>query len=133
MVLIYICKVLYFLKYVSDFISTVNWATISDANKLKTKHDVHRYVIQAIMELLQSLKNVNMIGLPNPDQYFNYFTEIATILYEKCILRLNEFIDFDSCTAIMAVECFHMILNMVNVNYSKKWQLFLKNMCKLIY
>lgn len=82
------------------------------------------------MELLQSLKNVNMKGLRNSGQYFNYFTEIATILYEKCIIRLNEFIDFDSCTAIMAVECFHMILNMINTNYGEEWQIFLRNVCK---
>lgn len=99
----------------------VTWTTDPQANVLKTKREFHQYIMQATLNLITAQKNKKNIDGHSGRVIFNYFTDIAMIIYERIIKRLEEFVDFDCLTAILALECFHSILVIVNNQYGDRF------------
>ncbi|KAF2901837.1 hypothetical protein ILUMI_04348 [Ignelater luminosus] len=105
--------------------SEVAWANADQANIIKRKLNFHRHIMNATIQLVQRLKSLKTTKAQHTKMYYNYVTEIAGILYERCIARLNEFIDFDCTTAILSLECFHLILVVISNHYRSNLPTFL--------
>lgn len=101
----------------------VNWTTAQQADHIKVKHDIHRHVMQATVSQLQQINTHK--GLEKNKELYIYCSDIAKIIYPRCIQRLEEFLEFDVTTAVLAVDCFHIILNIVSNNYRDKLKTFL--------
>lgn len=86
--------------------------------------------MQATIDLVGSVKLHKSIDPQNMKMYYTYSTEIAGIIYTRCIERLEEFIDFDGATATLAVECFYVILQMVINNFKDNLISFLSSVGK---
>lgn len=95
--------------------STVDWTTIEEANILKPKKEFHQYILQSTISLLSNVKDPKN----TKNELFDHCTEIASILYHRCIKRLDEFLDFDVCTANLAADCFHSILTFLFTSSKK--------------
>ncbi|XP_018318528.1 Fanconi anemia group I protein [Agrilus planipennis] len=102
----------------------VDWASPAQANILKPKPDFHRFVMQINLQALQSLKN-SKIEEQHKQKCFENITDIAKVLHERCISRLNDFTDFDCTTAVLASECFQTIFVIITHHYGNKLKLFL--------
>ncbi|KAF5299517.1 hypothetical protein FQR65_LT01100 [Abscondita terminalis] len=106
----------------------VNWTTQAEANIIKTKREIHQHMLEATIHLVKNLKSLRT----EEDRYkklcFNFLTEIAVILYERCIVRLDSFLDFDSMSATLAMECFYLILKVIGHHFKKKLPLLLSTL-----
>lgn len=80
--------------------------------------------MNATINMVQRLKSLKTKA-QHTKMYYNYITEIAGILYERCIARLDEFIDFDCTTAILSLECFHLIVVVISNHYRSHLPAFL--------
>ncbi|KAG5900127.1 hypothetical protein JTB14_012800 [Gonioctena quinquepunctata] len=103
----------------------VSWATSAETNFVKPKKEFHQHIMQATLHLVQNIKRQKDIDTNVKKLYFEHITGIAKILFNRIIRRLNEFIDFDSVTAILAMECFNFILILVNTQYKSNMKSFL--------
>ncbi|RZC32680.1 Fanconi anemia group I protein -like [Asbolus verrucosus] len=56
---------------------------------------------------------------------FGHLCEIGMVLYERIIKRLIDFIDFDCATAVLAVECFLVILHIISNHHKSNFKSFL--------
>lgn len=102
------------------------------ANVIKTKVDFHRYVLQTSVELIQRYKNVRFLNKQDAKELYHECTEMASILYERCILRMKEFLDFDTQTAVLAAECFYNIILLITTQYGNNLHHFLSVVGKLV-
>nr|XP_023013240.1 Fanconi anemia group I protein homolog [Leptinotarsa decemlineata] len=105
--------------------SNVTWASSSEANLLKPKKELHQHLMQATLHLVQNAKRRKDIETKVKKFYFDHISAIAAILFNRIIKRMNEFIDFDSISAVLAMECFNMILILVNTQYRSNMKQFL--------
>ncbi|KRT83344.1 hypothetical protein AMK59_4329 [Oryctes borbonicus] len=111
------------IKFLSLLHGNVTWTTAQQANLLKVKHDIHQHVMQATAYQLQQLSTQK--DLERNKEYYGYCTNVAKIIYPRCINRLEEFLEFDISTANSSVECFNIILSIVCANYSSEVKSFL--------
>ncbi|KAK4882809.1 hypothetical protein RN001_006128 [Aquatica leii] len=107
---------------------TVSWTTPAEANILKTKCEIHQHIMEASLQLVKKLKSFKTEDVRYKKMCFNFLTDIAGILYERCIVRLDSFLDFDTLTASLALECFYLILKVIGVHYKPKFSLFLSSL-----
>lgn len=124
---------LFDLQFVSKMLqmlheTTVSWATVAQTNSLKIKREFHHYILNVGLSLLHNIKNMKAEDLRATNVYFNDCVEIATILYERIILRLDCVIDFDIQTTALAAELLHNILVFISTQYKSRFNVFL---CKL--
>lgn len=105
--------------------SEVDWTNAAQANLIKSKVDFHRYVLQALVNLIQLHKNARLLNKQETKEVYDGCTEIALILYARCIVRMKEFIDFDAATAVLAAECFHDIVLLISAHFGGHFQNFL--------
>ena len=110
----------------------VSWTTIAQSNVLKTKREIHQHMMQATINIVTAVKNKKIIEVQTAKMTYGHICDIAVILYERIIKRLVEFIDFDCTTAVLAVECFLLILNIVNNNFKSNFQAFLSKVGKCL-
>ncbi|XP_072384850.1 Fanconi anemia group I protein homolog [Diabrotica undecimpunctata] len=103
----------------------LSWTTVSEANTVKTKKELHQHVMQATLYLVQQVKRRKDLETLTKKTYFDHVTEVASIIFRRIIKRLDEFVDFDSLTAALALECFGIILNLVNAQYKSNLKAFL--------
>ncbi|CAH1104215.1 unnamed protein product [Psylliodes chrysocephalus] len=103
----------------------LTWTTTSEANVVKTNKELHQHVIHATLYLVQSVKRRKDLETRNKKQYFEHITDVASLLFKRIINRLDEFTDFDGVTAVSAMECFNLILTLVNIQYKSNLKLFL--------
>ncbi|GLV41723.1 Fanconi anemia complementation group I [Carabus blaptoides fortunei] len=109
---------------------TVSWTNLSQTNILKVKREFHRYVLNVILQLVNDVKTSKCIETTHTKPYFQYCTDIATVLFERVVKRLNYSIDFDCTTSVLALECFHAILSLVVHYYKEKINTFFSSVGK---
>lgn len=68
-------------------------------------------MLQVANESVLSQKNVRILDKQIGKEMYDCFVEIAAVLYERCLIRMEEFVDFDSTTAVAVAECFYNILS----------------------
>ncbi|KAK5650021.1 hypothetical protein RI129_001050 [Pyrocoelia pectoralis] len=107
--------------------SKVNWTTTAEANHIKTKPDIHRHMMRCTIQLIKKLKSMRTAEVHFKKMYYNYFTEIAGILYTSCIAHFDSVIDFDSLTANLVIECFYLIVGVVGLHYRNNLASFLNS------
>ncbi|KAJ8961411.1 hypothetical protein NQ318_014657 [Aromia moschata] len=95
----------------------IDWTTPAKAYLLKSKHYFHQHMMQATLHLIQNVKRHKEIDGRYKKLYYEYVSDIASILFHRIIKRLSDFIDFDYVTANLAVDCFHAILDLMNRMY----------------
>ncbi|XP_050507093.1 Fanconi anemia group I protein homolog [Diabrotica virgifera virgifera] len=103
----------------------LTWTTVTEANTVKTKKELHQHVMQATLYLVQQVKRRKDLETLTKKTYFDHVTYVASIIFKRIIKRLEEFVDFDSLTAALALECFGIILNLVNAQYKSNLKSFL--------
>lgn len=108
----------------------VEWTTAAQSNIIKTKVEIHRYLLQSTNDLVLSYKNVKIIDKETAKELYEYFVEIAQVLYERCLARMAEFVDFDSATAVLVAECFYNIVAYVAVHFKNNFNLLLSSISK---
>lgn len=109
----------------------VSWTTIVQANPIKSKREFHQHMMQATLNLVASVKNKKFIEVQMAKNTYEHLCNIAVVLYERIIKRLADFIDFDCTTAVLAVDCFLLILNTVNNNFRSNFRAFLAKVGEL--
>lgn len=87
--------------------------------------------MQCCIDLVNSIKSRKSIDPQIMKVYYTYCCEIAGIVYMRCIKRLEEFVDFDFSSGILATECFGAILNIINSLYKNNLSSFLSNLGKI--
>lgn len=90
---------------------------------MKPKKEFHRYILQSAISLLSNVKYSK-----TKNEVSDHCIEIGAILYQRCIIRLDEFADFDVYTANLAVDCFDSILTLLISCPKKNLKQFL---CKI--
>ncbi|XP_056642069.1 Fanconi anemia group I protein isoform X1 [Diorhabda sublineata] len=103
----------------------LTWVTASEANVIKTKKELHQHVLAATLFLIREVKRRKDLETGTKKIYYDHITEVASLLFRGIVRRMNEFVDFDSATAVLALECFDLILHTINVNYKPNLQSFL--------
>lgn len=88
----------------------VNWTSVAEATTLKTKHDFHRHTLRATLELITELKSSDSLDRNELATNLGNCIAVGGILFERCIQKLNDLVDFDKTCASLAAECFHGIL-----------------------
>lgn len=103
----------------------VPWTTNNQANVIKSKREFHQYIMQCTVHLVQATKRCKALDVSVKKMYYEYLTEVAVVLFERIVNRLNEFMEFDCPTSILAMECFHSIIRLVESQYSSNFEAFL--------
>lgn len=109
------------------FRSDVSWTTPAQANIIKSKVEIHRYIVQAANDMVLSYKNIRILDKQTAKELYDHFVDIASVLYERCLVRMMEFVDFDSTTAVLVAECFYNILSYIVVHCKNNLNLFLSS------
>ncbi|CAG9823300.1 unnamed protein product [Phaedon cochleariae] len=104
---------------------TVSWTTVTEANVVKTKKDFHQHVMEATLHSVMAVKKRKDVDSNIKKVYFDHVTDIAVIIFDRIVKRLEDFVDFDSVTASLAMECFNVILNLVHTQYTSNLRSFL--------
>nr|CAI5817017.1 unnamed protein product [Callosobruchus analis] len=104
----------------------VCWTTTTEANVLKTKKELHQNVMQTTLSLIQNMKKMKVIDSQIKKKYYDHISDVAAILFRRIVNRLKDFFDFDSVTAVTAMDCFHNILSMISAHYKSNLKSFLK-------
>ncbi|KAF5276046.1 hypothetical protein FQA39_LY00842 [Lamprigera yunnana] len=108
----------------------VNWTSSTEANIIKSKCEIHQHVMGATLQLIKKLKGFKIEELKSNKRYYDQIRTIAEILYNHCIVRLDSFIDFDSITATLAMECFYLILSVVSTHYKSNFLVFINDLAE---
>lgn len=108
----------------------MDFTTPAQSNVIKTKVEIHRYVVQSANDLVLAYKNVKILDKPEAKELYEYFVEIAAVLYERCLARMAEFVDFDSATAVLVAECFYNIVAYVATHFKNNLNSFLSAISK---
>lgn len=106
----------------------IPWTDIAQANLLRAKTDFHRHMMQCAITLIHNLKGEKgekSVDSRNFKGAFVHLTELGIVIYERCVERLEEFVDFDSTTALLATDCFYGILNLVIASCKEDFLQFL--------
>lgn len=98
---------------------------MSQANIIKSKREFHQYMMQTTLNILTSIKNKKYLDLEAGKAVYGHLCNIAKIIYERIIKRMNEFIDFDCSTAVLAAESFLLIMNIILNNFRANFESFL--------
>ncbi|KAH1013955.1 hypothetical protein HUJ04_002869 [Dendroctonus ponderosae] len=93
---------------------SVSWVSTANANTIRIKTHLHRHFIQAAAQLVAKSKNNKPLERVYLKSSFDHITSIARVLYNKIILRIRDYVDFDCSSAVMGIECFHTILIVMN-------------------
>ncbi|CAH2009829.1 unnamed protein product [Acanthoscelides obtectus] len=104
----------------------VPWTTTSEANLLKTKKELHQKVMHTTFTLVQNAKKLKVIDTQIKKNYYEHISDIAAIIFRRIVKRLVDFLDFDSATAVLAMDCFHNILSLISTQYKSNVKSFLK-------
>lgn len=112
------------------FRPVIEWATNAHVVTIKTKCDLHQLIMQATIFLVQNVKRFKGIETRYKKMYYDYITDVSCVIYLRIIKRLNEFVDFDCTTAVLAMECFHIILTVVTTQYKSNLKSFLDKVGK---
>uniref|UniRef100_A0A1Y1K0T8 Fanconi anemia group I protein n=1 Tax=Photinus pyralis TaxID=7054 RepID=A0A1Y1K0T8_PHOPY len=107
--------------------SNVNWTTAPEANHIKAKPEIHRHIMRCTIQLIKKLKSMRKAEVHCNKMYYNYITEIACILYNSCVTHFDSVLDFDSSTATLVLECFYIILGIINLHYRNSMATFLNS------
>lgn len=83
---------------------------------IKTKTNIHRHFIQAAIFLINKLKS-HKLNNRNKQLIFRYVSSLCKTIYDRVILRFNDYVDFDCTSAIWAIECFHSIILLISNQY----------------
>ncbi|XP_018565780.1 Fanconi anemia group I protein [Anoplophora glabripennis] len=103
----------------------IEWVTNVHVVTIKTKCDLHQHVMQATIFLVQNVRRFKGIDARYKKAYYDYITDISSVIFLRIIKRLNEFVDFDCTTAVLAMECFHIILTLITNQYKSNLKSFL--------
>ncbi|EEZ98882.2 Fanconi anemia group I protein homolog-like Protein [Tribolium castaneum] len=103
----------------------VSWTTCVQANVVKSKREFHQHAMQATLNLVTSLKHKKNIETQTAKVLYDHLCDIAMVIYERIIKRMDEFASFDCTTAVLAAECFLLILNIVNNHHGSNLKAFL--------
>lgn len=82
-------------------------------------------MMQATLNLISGLKNKKIVEVQTAKETYGHLCDIAMVLYERIIKRLVEFIDFDCATAVLTLECFLLIFNVINNQFKSNFKSFL--------
>ncbi|XP_034234146.1 Fanconi anemia group I protein homolog [Thrips palmi] len=103
----------------------IPWSTAPAAACVKGKREFHRYVmnvlVQNVAHLREELQCGNMSAM-------KHCAKVARKIYEHCICRLSEIDAFDRNLAILILESFLELLQMVLAHCRLKWTGFLQIM-----
>lgn len=111
--------------------TSVDWSSPEQANILKRNILFHQYALQAVHNLFISLKQVKYLEEHKKSTHFDYCMEIAKLLFVRCIQRFDEISEFDYGTALLSLEVFNTILQVVNLHFKNHWLKFLNGICDL--
>ncbi|KAJ8921771.1 hypothetical protein NQ315_008396 [Exocentrus adspersus] len=103
----------------------IDWTTNAQVVTIKTKRELHQHVMQATLTVIQNVKRCKVIETKHKKTYYDYITDIASVIYNRIVRRLNDFIDFDCTTANLAMECFHLIITVIVSHYKSNFKSFL--------
>lgn len=116
-------------SFTSIFFRTeVPWTTFGRAAVIKTKPEIHQHFLRNTLYMVQKILNNRSTRVDWIKLNYDSIVEIATTLYECCVSRLQDFIDFDHTSAILSAECFHFVLAGINSNYKEQ---FVPLLCKI--
>lgn len=107
------------------FRPSVSWTNVTQMNVIKPKKEIHQHILQATIHLLNSTKSKKILEKKSLENFYKCCTEIGSILFKRCIERLREFIDFDIFTAVLAVECFYNVLQIILLYFRSNLKKFL--------
>lgn len=110
----------------------VSWTTAAQANMIKSKVELHRYAMQTAIDLVQASKTTRILDKQESKVIYDYYTDIAEILYERCISRIEEFLDFDTETAVLSAECFRCVVLAVGAQHKANMNNFFCDVGELI-
>lgn len=108
----------------------VPWTTAAQSNLIKSKVEIHRYIVQSANDRILSYKGARILDKQTAKEIYDHLVEIASVLYERCLARMVEFVDFDSATAVLVTECFYNILLYVTTHCKNILNLFLSSISK---
>lgn len=106
----------------------VPWSTPVAAACVKGKRDFHRYVMNVVVQNVAYLKVELQSGNVSA---LKPCAKIARKLYDHCVCRLADVDAFDHTLAILVLESFLELLQMVLSHCRHKWSQFLQEMTQV--
>ncbi|CAG9854126.1 unnamed protein product [Phyllotreta striolata] len=103
----------------------LSWTTVSEANVVRTNKELHQHLMGTVLHLAQTSKHKKELDTAVKKLHFDHITAIATIIYKRIIKKLAEFTDFDAPTAVLAMECFNLLINLIINQYKNNLSSFL--------
>ncbi|KAJ8938554.1 hypothetical protein NQ314_011443 [Rhamnusium bicolor] len=103
----------------------VDWSTTAQAVMVKSKREFHQHIMQATIHLVHNVKRHKDIESRYKKLSYDHITDVALVLFSRIVKRLNEFINFDSTTAVLAMDCFHAILVLITSQYKSNMKIFM--------
>lgn len=96
---------------------------------MKSKNDFHRCIVQGTNNYVEFVKdNYDINGATFKTIHLNHLEKIANILYNECLVKFKNMIEFDMETSILILETFH---NIMQFEFTKSHNIssFLSNIC----
>lgn len=89
--------------------------------------------MQATLYMVQKFVSHRSAKSHGVTPIYKHVVQIASVLYECCIVRLREFMDFDQTSATLGAECFYLIVTGISNNYKHKFLAILSEIGKYLY
>nr|XP_022920063.1 Fanconi anemia group I protein-like [Onthophagus taurus] len=112
-------------KFLKILHCNVEFIPTLSLNQIKSKSEIHRHVMQSTINLVQSLKKSKHLSTNQKIKDYKNCLNVAKIIYKRCLERMDEFVDFDPVTTVLAADCFQIILKLVCTRYNDDLSKFL--------
>ncbi|KAL0269203.1 UNVERIFIED_CONTAM: hypothetical protein PYX00_007013 [Menopon gallinae] len=109
--------------------NSLTWASEESVAPVKNKRELHRYCLNATLTLLKQAKLVPATELSKDSPSLGYLTKIGRVIFTKCVQRVGEMIEFDRVSAVLVLECFAELIQLVLSNFQEKFTAFFGDIC----
>ncbi|XP_015609522.1 Fanconi anemia group I protein isoform X2 [Cephus cinctus] len=105
---------------------SVPWASKGQADFLRNQQNFHRYILQTCLQLFQNAKSLKDTELVlHEKQYRKRYLEIGRLFYKHIVNPLKDLREFDEQTALVGVECFKEICELMCETFPSLLEKFL--------
>ncbi|XP_012279084.1 Fanconi anemia group I protein [Orussus abietinus] len=112
------------------FQESVPWATDEQSNSLKSHQDFHHYILHTLIQLLHKAKNLTGLDLErHRDEFGKIYLDIGELLYKKIITEFETVLNTAPQTALLGLECFKDMCDLMCTSYSSILLKFLACIC----
>ncbi|XP_034935128.1 Fanconi anemia group I protein [Chelonus insularis] len=112
------------------FEPSVPWSTEDQASILKKRTEFHSYTLRTCIQVFHRVKNLwNYERRKHCKKYIKDYIEIGQVLYHNTIVGLDTVRALDEEIAVLCLECFKELCDLMCTVFSSELPIFLSKVC----